>query len=138
MSYSSLHVHSDYSNIRMLDSINQLPLLFDRARELELTGLAITDHESLSGHIKAIQFVNSKRAKLKEKYEKEQDENKKELVKKELDYWNNFKLILGNEVYLTRNDLTKDNYIKGQDTYYQYQKTEVRRNGFQFPFHRFR
>lgn len=120
MSYSSLHVHSDYSNIRMLDSINQLPLLFDRARELELTGLAITDHESLSGHIKAIQFVSGKRAKLQEKYEKEQNENKKELVKKELDYWNNFKLILGNEVYLTRNDLTKDNYIKGQDKYYHF------------------
>ena len=77
MSYSSLHVHSDYSNIRMLDSINQLPLLFDRARELELTGLAITDHESLSGHIKAIQFVSDKRAKLKEKYEKEQDNKEK-------------------------------------------------------------
>lgn len=120
MSYSSLHVHSDYSNIRMLDSINQLPLLFDRARELELTGLAITDHESLSGHIKAIQYVNGKRAKLKEKYESEQDENKKNLVKKELDYWNNFKLILGNEIYLTRNDLTKDNYIKGQDKYYHF------------------
>ena len=120
MSYSSLHVHSDYSNIRMLDSINQLPLLFDRARELKLTGLAITDHESLSGHIKAIQLVNGKRAKLKEKYEKEQDEEKKSLVKEELDYWNNFKLILGNEVYLTRNDLTKDNYIKGQDKYYHF------------------
>ena len=120
MSYSSLHVHSDYSNIRMLDSINQLPLLFDRARELELTGLAITDHESLSGHIKAIQFVSGKRAKLKEKYETAQDKNKKELVKKELDYWNNFKLILGNEIYLTRNDLTKDNYIKGQDKYFHF------------------
>lgn len=120
MSYCSLHVHSDYSNIRMLDSINQLPLIFERARELRLNGLAITDHESLSGHIKAIQYVNGKRAKIKEKFDKEENETKKELIKQELDYWNNFKLILGNEIYLTRNGLTKDNYIKGQDKYYHF------------------
>lgn len=120
MSYSSLHVHSDYSNIRMLDSINQLPLLFERARELCLTGLAITDHESLSGHIKAIQYVNGMREKYKEKYEKEQNEEKKAVIKKELDYWNNFKLVLGNEIYLTRNNLNKDNYVKGQDKYFHF------------------
>lgn len=106
MSYSSLHVHSDYSNIRMLDSINQLPLLFDRAKELGLTGMAITDHESLSGHIKAMQLLSSLREKAKTEEDKE--------------YWNNFKLILGNEIYLTRNDLTKDNYIKGQDKYFHF------------------
>ncbi|MBQ2884995.1 MAG: DNA polymerase III subunit alpha [Alphaproteobacteria bacterium] len=106
MSYSSLHVHSDYSNIRMLDSINQLPLLFDRAKELGLTGMAITDHESLSGHIKAMQLLSSLREKAKT------EEDKK--------YWNDFKLILGNEIYLTRNDLTKDNYIKGQDKYFHF------------------
>lgn len=106
MSYSSLHVHSDYSNIRMLDSINQLPLLFDRAKELGLTGMAITDHESLSGHIKAMQLLSSLREKAKT------EEDKK--------YWNDFKLVLGNEIYLTRNDLTKDNYIKGQDKYFHF------------------
>lgn len=106
MSYSSLHVHSDYSNIRMLDSINQLPLLFDRAKELGLTGMAITDHESLSGHIKAMQLLSSLREKAKT------EEDKK--------YWNDFKLVLGNEIYLTRNDLTKDNYVKGQDKYFHF------------------
>src|SRR5574344_845074 len=101
MSYTSLHVHTDYSNIRMLDSINQLPLLFNRCKEVGLNGVAITDHESLSGHIKAIQLLNSLREKAKTDEDKE--------------YWNNFKLVLGNEIYLTRNDLNKDNYIKGQD-----------------------
>lgn len=120
MSYCSLHVHSDYSNIRMLDSISQLPQLFERARELGLNGLAITDHESLSGHIKAIKYVEDKRSTYQKKYEKEENENKKELIKKELDYWNNFKLILGNEIYLTRNNLTKENYVKGQDKYYHF------------------
>lgn len=120
MSYTSLHVHTDYSNIRMLDSINQLPLLFERCRELNLTGVAITDHESLSGHIKAIQYINDVRNKYKDKYEKENNEKKKQLLKQELDYWNNFKLVLGNEIYLTRNNLNKDNYIKGEDKYYHF------------------
>ena len=120
MSYSSLHNHTDYSNIRMLDSINQLPLFFDRCRELGLKGVAITDHESLSGHIKAIQYVNNMRENYKNKYENESDEKKKELYKIELDYWNNFKLILGNEIYLTRNNLNKQNYVKGQDKYYHF------------------
>ena len=95
MSYTSLHNHTDYSNIRMLDSINQLPLVFERAKELKLNGVAITDHETLSGHIKAIQLLKSLREKAKT------EEDKK--------YWNNFKLILGNEIYLTRNNLTKEN-----------------------------
>ena len=120
MSYTSLHCHSDYSNIRMLDSINQLPLLFERARELKLKGLAITDHETLSGHIKAIQYVKQQREKYKNKYEAEENEEKKKAIKQELDYWNNFKLILGNEIYLTRNDLRLDNYIKGKDKYYHF------------------
>lgn len=120
MSYINLHTHTDYSNIRMLDSINQLPLLFERCRELNMTGIAITDHESLSGHIKAIQYVNDMRKKYKEKYEKEENEEKRIPIKRELDYWNNFKLVLGNEIYLTRNDLTKENYIKGQDKYYHF------------------
>ena len=120
MSWINLHCHTDYSNIRMLDSINQLPQVFERCRELNMGGVAITDHETLSGHIKAIQYVSNKRAQLKMKYENEQDEQKKENIKKELNYWNNFKLILGNEIYLTRNNLNKQNYIKGQDKYYHF------------------
>ena len=77
MSYTSLHVHTDYSNIRMLDSINQLPLLFDRCREVELAGVAITDHESLSGHIKAMQELENRRKKYKTQYENEENEEKK-------------------------------------------------------------
>ena len=95
-------------------------MLFERCRELNLTGVAITDHESLSGHIKAIQYINDMRNKYKDKYEKEDNEKKKPLLKQELDYWNNFKLVLGNEIYLTRNNLNKDNYIKGEDKYYHF------------------
>ena len=120
MNYINLHTHTDMSNIRMLDSLNQLPLLFERCRELNMNGVGITDHEALCNHIKALQYVKNQREKYKEKYEKEQDEQKKELIKIELDYWNNFKLVLGNEIYLTRNDLNKDNYVKGEDKYYHF------------------
>lgn len=120
MSYVNLHTHTDYSNIRMLDSINQLPLLFERCRELGLLGVAITDHETLSGHVKALQYVKNMRKKYTKLYEEEKNEEKKIKIKEELDYWNNFKLVLGNEIYLTRNNLTKENYIKGEDKYYHF------------------
>jgi DNA polymerase-3 subunit alpha len=57
------------------------------------------------GHIKAIQYIKNKR---------------KNTTGEEQEYWNNFKLILGNEIYLTRNNLTKDNYEKGKDKYYHF------------------
>lgn len=120
MSWINLHTHSDYSNLRMLDSINQLPQIFKRCKELNMSGVAITDHESLSGHIKAIQYVSNQRGRLKNKYEEEQDEEKKKEIYQDLIYWNNFKLVLGNEIYLTRNNLTKQNYVKGQDKYYHF------------------
>lgn len=120
MNYTSLHCHTDMSNIRMLDSINQLPLLFNRARELNLNGIAITDHETVANHIKAIQELQKRREKYKSQYEKETDEEKKAYIERELDYWNNFKLVLGNEIYLTRNNLTKENYIKGEDKYFHF------------------
>lgn len=120
MRYINLHTHTDMSNIRMLDSINQLPLLFERCRELNMTGVAITDHETVANHIKAIQYVNNMREEYKDKYEKEEDEEKKIPIKIELDYWNNFKLVLGNEIYLTRNNLNKENYVKGEDKYFHF------------------
>ena len=120
MSYINLHTHTDYSNIRMLDCINQIPLLFDRVRELNMIGVAITDHETLSGHIKAIQELQKRREKYKNQYEKETNEEKKAYIERELNYWNNFKLVLGNEIYLTKNNLTKENYIKGEDKYFHF------------------
>lgn len=88
--YVSLHNHSDYSNIRGLDSINTLEELISKALELNFLGLAITDHDVLSGHIKATQ------------------------IHEKLDPDKKMKLILGNEIYITREGLTKDNYEKGE------------------------
>ena len=75
--YIGTHNHTDTSNLRMLDSTNKLPLLVDKAIELGLGGIAITDHESLSNHVKAIQ-----------------------LQKKLKDKGSDFKIVLGDESYL--------------------------------------
>ena len=88
MSYFNLHTHTEYSNLRMLDSTNKLQKVIDKAIELGLNGIAITDHDSLSGHIKAIQ----RQKKLKEQ-------------------GSNFKIILGNEIYLVDSlEDVRDNY----------------------------
>ena len=74
------HAHTDYSNLRLLDCINKPKKLIDKAIELGLNGIAITDHESLSGHME----INLYSKELKEKYP-------------------DFKVALGNEIYLCPN-----------------------------------
>lgn len=89
-----LHVHSDYSNIRLIDSINKIPKLIGRAVELNNQGIAITDHESVSGHVRAIQEVKK---------------GKSNGTIPEC-----FKLILGNEIYLVDSiEKVRDNYQSG-------------------------
>lgn len=71
------HSHTCYSNIRLLDSINRPKDLINRAIEIGLSGIAITDHEVLSAHME----VNLYAKELKKKYP-------------------DFKVALGNEIYL--------------------------------------
>lgn len=73
-----VHSHTHYSNLRLLDSINKPKDLIKRAIELDLKGIAITDHEVLSSHPE-INFY--------------QDEIQQEHP--------DFKIALGNEIYLT-------------------------------------
>ena len=92
--YASLHAHSDYSNLKVIDSINKVGDLIDGAFNKGLHAIALTDHDTLSGHIKAIQHFKSK-------------------------YLDKpFKLILGNEIYLTREGLNSENYEKGEKFYH--------------------
>lgn len=80
------HSHSEFSNERLLDCTNKIPELVKRAAELGLKGIAITDHETLSGHIQA--------NKIAEEIQKD---------------YPDFKVALGNEIYLTS---TRDKGIK--------------------------
>ena len=72
-----VHSHTHYSNLRLLDCINRPKDLINRAIELGLSGISITDHETLASHMEVNLFAK----KLKEKYP-------------------DFKVALGNEIYL--------------------------------------
>ena len=60
MSRFEPHSHTMYSNIRFLDSINKPTDLIDRAVELGLSGIAITDHGCLCALPEAYKYVQEK------------------------------------------------------------------------------
>ena len=82
-----VHSHTHYSNLRLLDCINKPKDLVDRAINLGLKGIAITDHECLSSHME----LNIYSQELQEQYP-------------------DFKIALGNEIYLTKDRETGQKY----------------------------
>ena len=93
----SLHNHSEYSNLRLRDSINRTKELMNYALELGHEVIAITEHESISNALK-----------IEKEYNKIKEKN------------SNFKLIRGNEIYLCRDGLTAENFDKSTDKYYHF------------------
>ena len=45
MKYASLHCHTSYSNLKLIDSINKVEDLIDYGYDLGLHAIAITDHD---------------------------------------------------------------------------------------------
>jgi DNA polymerase-3 subunit alpha len=76
MSFVGLHIHSDYS---LLDGASQLPQLIDRAVELGMPAIALTDHGVMYGAIELIKVCRNK----------------------------NVKPIIGNEMYVINGDIEK-------------------------------
>lgn len=96
--YGSGHNHTDRSNFRLRDSTNRLnELCWYAAKELHHNFIAITDHETIATAVEC------------QEVEKE--------IKKEFP---DFKIIRGNEIYLCRNGLNKDNYIRGEDGFFHW------------------
>lgn len=89
MAFFDNHTHTHFSNIRLLDCINRPKDIVNKAIELGLSGVAITDHETLSSHIE----VNKLAKEYREKYP-------------------DFTIALGNEIYLT------DDRSNGQKYYH--------------------
>lgn len=95
-----LHNHTDYSNIRLLDAISSIEDLIKTAADLGKKGISITDHESVAAHVKAIQAVR--------KLKKVDKNTGKSRIPQD------FKLILGNEIYLVDSlEEVRDNYQGG-------------------------
>jgi DNA polymerase-3 subunit alpha len=78
MSFVGLHIHSDYS---LLDGASQIPDLIDRAIELGMPAIALTDHGVMYGAIEMLKVCK----------------NKGSVVKP----------IIGNEMYVINGDITK-------------------------------
>ena len=75
MSFVGLHIHSDYS---LLDGASQLPDLVDRAIELEMPAVALTDHGVMCGAVELLKLTRGKP----------------------------IKPIIGNEMYVINGDIT--------------------------------
>ena len=75
-----LHSHTEYSNLRFRDSVNKVKDMILHVDGLGNRAMAVSDHESVSSHIKFLNAV--KELKSKDKIHKD------------------FKPILGNEIYL--------------------------------------
>ena len=93
----SLHNHTEYSNNRLRDSINRASEMIDYSIELGHQVIAFTEHESISNAIKIEKYYK----KIKEKYPE-------------------FKVIRGNEIYLCRDGLNAQNFVRGEDDYFHF------------------
>ena len=93
---TQLHCHTDGSNLRMRDCIVKTKDLIDCAYNMGMKAVALTDHASISNHIKAMQYSQ-------------------ELQKEGKD----IKVLLGDEIYLVDDvvDVQK-NYVSGETKFY--------------------
>ena len=93
----SLHNHTQYSNLRLRDCIIKEDDLIKYAVELGHEVVAITDHEAVCNAVKV--------EKIYKKIKKDNPD---------------FKVVLGNEIYLCRNGLNANNFNKETDKYYHF------------------
>ena len=92
-----LHNHSEYSNLRLRDSINRVKDMLEYAGFLGHKVIGITEHETIANAVK----VEKAYKEIKKKYP-------------------DLKVVLGNEIYLCRDGLNKENFIKGKDNYHHF------------------
>lgn len=106
MNYTgSLHNHTQMSNFRLRDCIIKEEDLINRAIELGHSVVAITDHETIASAVKISKIKDNVKDKIK--------------------------IIMGNEIYLCRDGLNKENFIAGEDKYYHFILLAKDRIGFQ-------
>ena len=88
MSFVGLHIHSDYS---LLDGASQITPLLDRALELGMSAIALTDHGVMYGAIELIKTCKNK----------------------------GIKPIIGNEMYVINGDIDYSKTKKKYKKYHQ-------------------
>lgn len=95
--YITILIILSVSNLRLRDSTNTYKGLIDYAIELGHKVVAITEHETVANAIKVQEYY----AQTKKDHP-------------------DFKVILGNEIYLCRDGLDSSNFVKGEDKYYHF------------------
>lgn len=107
MSYYNNHNHTEYSNalLGFPDVVCRVPDLIQRAYDLGLSGITITEHEGISSHIQALNYY--------EKMEKDHP----------------FTLGLGNEIYLLTEEEDLANREGGNNPYYHFILTALDTEG---------
>lgn len=89
MVFFGVHNHSAQgSNLRLRDSINKIPEMIEYAHELGHKGICFTEHESITSSLDALKFYESR---------------------KDLPDWKDFKVALGNEIYLCPENTDSNN-----------------------------
>jgi len=112
MAFANLHQHSSYSNAStVLDSIIKVEEIAQTAFDLGWSGVALTDHNIMGGHLK---FLNSV-TKLREEGAKELEVSPHNLDAKRKA---NFKPVLGVEIYLSREGLNAETHKQGERFYH--------------------
>lgn len=66
MTFFNIHTHTDASNFRLKDCTSKPEDLLDYALELGLSGLAITDHATISNHVRAHRYIEENKDKFKD------------------------------------------------------------------------
>lgn len=93
---TQLHCHTHGSNLRMRDCIVKTKDLIDHAYNMGMKAVAVTDHASISEHIKAMQYSQQL-----------QKEGK------------GIKVLLGDEIYLVDDVIdVQENYVGGETKFY--------------------
>ena len=105
--YFSLHNHTDMSNalLGFSDAISKVPNLIQRAYDIGLTGVTITEHEGISSHLEALKYWQS------------MDKNRP------------FTLGLGNEIYLLKEEEDLVNRENSTYPYYHFILTALDTEG---------
>lgn len=103
-----VHAHTDSSNFRLRDAINKVEDLLDYCLKLGLPGVTITDHETLSSHVRAHRYVEKNKEKFK-----------------------NFQVSFGNEIYLVdRNEVVEKRETQERIPFHHFILIAKNENGY--------
>ena len=124
MAFVNIHQHSSYSNAStVLDSIIKVEDIAPTAFDLGWSGVALTDHNIMGGHLKFLESVMKLRT-----------EGEKELESRPYDRNSirkaNFKPILGSEIYLAQEGQSRETHKKG-DRFYHFLLVAKDRTGWE-------